>query len=280
MTKKFLPISAVVLFMTAMFSCNQNSSGDTKTNTSNNSELPVTMDDSSRVIIDRAIAYAGDYDAWLQKKTLSFDKKSISYDSTGKITRELDQHLDYMMKPEFRANFTYKLHDTAIALMHDGQKARKYYNGKMLTEQKDNDAAWNSSFGSHFVMCMPFKLKDPGIKAEYVGEMTLSDGLPAQVVKTSYIKGAGSNPDHVWYYYFEPGTGKLLANSLYSKNYWDFTRYEKFENVNGLLLPSVRTGYTADSLNSPGRKTSESRNFNIAFDKDLPADHFKIKDDK
>jgi hypothetical protein len=165
--------------------------------------------------------------------------------------------------------------------MHDGQKARKYYNGKMSTEQKDIDAAWNSSFGSHFVMCMPFKLKDPGIKAEYVGEMTLSDGVPAQVVKTSYIKGAGSNPDHIWYYYFEPGTGKLLANSLLGKdNYWDYTRYEKFENVNGLLLPSVRIGYTADTLNSPGRKISESRHFNIAFNKDLPADHFKIKDDK
>ncbi len=68
MTKKFLPICAVLIFMTVMFSCKQNSSGDTKTNTSNNSELPVNMDDSSSVIIDRAIAYAGGYDAWQQRK--------------------------------------------------------------------------------------------------------------------------------------------------------------------------------------------------------------------
>jgi hypothetical protein len=68
---------------------------------------------------------------------------------------------------------------------------------------------------------------------------------------------------------------------LLGKNdYWDYTRYEKFENVNGILLPSVRRGYTADTLNKPGKMISESRHFNIAFDKALPEDHFKIKDGK
>jgi hypothetical protein len=273
MHQKLPPFSAIIIVMIVLSSCKQN--------TADNNNLPVSMDDSSRVIIDRAIAYAGGYDAWQQKKTLSFDKKSTTYDSAGNVVRELDQHLDYMMMPEFRAKVTYKLHDTAITMVHDGQKARKYYNDKISNEQKDIDGAWNSSFGSQFVMCMPFKLKDPGIKAEYVGQMTLADSVLAQVVKTSYIKGAGSNPDHIWYYYFEPGTGKLLANSLNGKdNYWDYTRYEKFENANGILLPSVRRGYTADTLNKPGKMISESRHFNIAFDKALPEDHFKIKDGK
>jgi len=166
-------------------------------------------------------------------------------------------------------------------LIHDGQKARKYYNGKMSEEQKDMDAAWNSGFGSQYVMCMPFKLKDPGIKAEYVGELTLQDGAPAQVIKTSYIQGAGSNPAHIWYYYFEPGTGKLLANSFLGKdNSWDYTRYETFEKAGGLLMPGLRKGYAADSLNKPTRRVSESRHFNIVFDKELPADHFKLTDVK
>ncbi len=257
--------------MLAAISCHRN----------NISDLPVTMDDSSRVIIDRAIAYAGGYDAWQQKKTLSFDKKSISFDSTGEITREIDQHLDYMMKPEFRTKFTYMLHDTAVALIHDGEKARKVVNGKISGDQKDIDGAWNSCFGSQFVMCMPFKLKDPGIKAEYAGQVTLADGVPAQVVKTSYTKGAGSNPDHIWYYYFEPGTGKLLANSLNGKNnYWDYTRYEQFEKAGGLLLPAVRKGYDASGLNKPDKMVSETRHFNIVLDKEFSADHFDIKDGK
>ncbi len=264
----------------SLFSCTQNKT-ETQTNTADTAKLSVTMDDSSRIIIDRAIAYAGGYDTWLQKKSLSFDKKSTSYDSTGKISREIDQHFDYMMHPEFRAKITYVLRDTSIMLVHDGKKARKYYNGKMSNEQKDIDAAWNSSYGSQYVMCMPYKLKDPGINAEYVGNVTLSDGVPAQVVKTSYIKGAGSNPDHIWYYYFEPGTGKMLANSFNGKNNsWDFTRYEQMESFGGLLLPIVRKGYNADTLNKPGRMVSQSRHSNIVIDKAFAEDHFKITDGK
>ncbi|HEV8080649.1 MAG TPA: DUF6503 family protein [Chitinophagaceae bacterium] len=275
MYKKFPVVTAIILFMVA-FSCKQKNAGET-----DSGKLPVSMDDSSRIIIDRAIAYAGGYDAWLQKKTLSFDKKSTSYDSTGKVIRETDMHLDYMMKPEFRAKLTYKLHDTDIVLIHDGKKAAKFYNGKLSKEQKDIDGAWNSCFGSEYVMCMPYKLKDPGIKAEYIGQVSLADGVPAQLIKTSYSKGAGSNPSHIWYYYFEPGTGKLLANSFNGKNnYWDYTQYEQFEKASGLLLPSIRKGYTADTLNNQGILISESRHSNIGFDKEFPQDHFKIVDGK
>jgi hypothetical protein len=274
-------VSVIFILFLFAISCEQNNKPDNQNNAGDTGDLPVSMDDSSEVIIDRAIAYAGGYDAWWQKKTLSFDKKSTSYHSTGKIVRQTDMHLDYMMKPEYRAKLTYTLNDTAITLIHDGQKARKYYKGKMSEEQNDIDAAWNSGFGSQYVMCMPFKLKDPGIKAEYVGELTLQDGATAQVIKTSYIRGAGSNPDHIWYYYFEPGTGKLLANSLNGKdNYWDYTRYHEFENAGGLLMPGIRKGYTATALNKPGKMISESRHFNIVFDKALPEDHFKIADDK
>ncbi|MBA3648696.1 MAG: hypothetical protein H0W62_09115 [Chitinophagales bacterium] len=242
-------------------------------------DLPVTMDDSSRVIIDRANVYAGGFNTWQQKRSLSFDKKTISYDSTGAIVRELNQHFDYVLQPEFHAKISYVLHDTAITLIHDGMKARKLYNGKLSSKQKDIDGAWNSCFGSQYVMCMPYKLKDPGIKAAYEGMVTLLDGVPAQVVKASYVKGAGSNPDNVWYYFFEPGTGKLLANSLNGKyNYWDYTRYEGFEKSGGLLMPVKRIGYTADTLNKPLSKVSEITQSHIVFDKRFREDYFHIPD--
>lgn len=280
MINKFYAVIAIIILIVVTICCRQNSA-DTKTTKVENVNLPVTMDDSSRAIIERSIAFSGGYDKWQQTKSVSYDKKSTSYDSTGKIIREISQHYDFVMKPEFRAKISYMLHDTVITYLHDGQKARKLYNGKVSEEKKDIDGAWSSTYGSQFVTCMPFKLKDPGIKAEYVGMVTLSDGVPAQVVKTSYLKGAGSNPDHKWYYYFEPGTGKLLANSLNGKNnYWDFTRYEQFEKAGGLLMPGVRKGYTADTLNSPKKLVSESRNSNFSADKEFAADYFKIPDGK
>ncbi len=267
--------SAFIFLFISLASCKENKTGETS------SRLPVTMDDSSRAIIDRAIAYAGGYEKWEQKKTISFDKKSISYDSTGKMLREIDQHFDYVVRPRFKAKATYKLGDTSITLLHDGEKARKLYDGKVSGEQSDIDGAWNSLYGSEYVMCMPYKLKDPGINAIYIGQVTLSDGAPAQVIKASYIKGAGSNPGHVWYYYFEPGTGKLLANSFNGKdNYWDYTRYKQLDTTGGLLMPAIRVGYTADTLNKPGVMISESRSTNIVFDKDFSADYFEIKDGK
>lgn len=275
MNKKISAVSAIIFFMIVIVSCRQNKT----TETSN--ALPVNMDDSSRAIIDRAIAYAGGNENWQQKKTLSFDKKSISYDSTGKTIREINQHFDYVIRPIFKAKATYMLGDTSITLLHDGEKARKLYNGKVSGEQNDIDGAWNSCFGSEYVMCMPFKLKDPGINTKYIGEVTLADGAPAQIVQASYIKGAGSNPGHIWYYYFEPGTGKLLANSFNGKNnYWDYTRYKQLDSTGGLLMPAIRVGYTADTLNKPGNMISESRSTNIVFDKDFPADYFEIKDGK
>ena len=274
MINKINRFSGIILFVLLINSCGQK-------NTPAPIVLPVTMDDSSRTIIERAIAYSGGYDHWLEKKTISFDKKTNTYDSTGHIIREVNQHFDYMIRPEFRAKVSYTLHDTAITLIHDGSIARKLYNGKISNEQNDINSAWNSSLGSQYVISMPYKLKDPGIKTEYRGFMTLQDGLSAQVIKSSYMAGVGGNPDHVWYYYFEPGTGKLLANAMKTKNNsWDFTRYENFEKADGLLFPGIRKTYTADTLNKPGRLIYEYRHSNIILDKTWPEGYFKIPEDK
>lgn len=272
---KQLCIYAGAIVLVSLCSCRQN--GGEKIDA--DGSLAVTMDDSSRAIIDRAIAYSGGEEAWHNTKTISYDKKSISYDSTGSVSRQVDQHFDFMMVPQFKARATYMIHDTSITLIHDGSMARKFYNGKQSEEQKDIDGAWNSCYGSLFVLCMPFKLKDPGITASYMGEVKLKNGKDAQLIKTSYSEGAGSNPGHIWYYYFEPGTGKLLANSFNGKNnFWDYTTYESFERVGGLLLPGIRKSYQADTLNNPGVLTSLSTQGNFVVNKALKDDHFKIPD--
>ncbi len=273
MYKKIIAVFSIILSMIVMTACQQNKNTDSD-------DLPVTMDDSSRVIIDRAIAYAGGYDAWQQKKTLSFDKKSIYYDSTGKVTRESDMHLDYMTKPEFKAKLTYNQHDTIITLINDGKKAAKLYNGKASAEQKDIDAAWNIVYSSHYNMSIPFKLKDPGTKADYLGMKTLSDGVSAQEIKIVYNKGEDKIHD-IWYYYFEPGTAKILASSQEgANNIWNYTTYNTFEKAGGLLMPGVRKAYKSNVMNKPEKLVVESKTNNLVFDKEFAADHFKIKGDK
>ncbi len=271
MVHKLFAFAVFIIFILAINSCLQNHKAN---------ELPAIMDDSSKAIIDRSIAYAGGYDVWQKKKTLSFDKKSTSYDTAGKVMRETDTHTDFVMQPEFKAKLTYTLRDTVITVIHDGQKARKMFSGKASAKQNDIDAAWNLSFSSFYNMCMPYKLKDPGSKAEYLGLVTLPEGASAQAIKMSYNKGADSSSDNTWYYYFEPGSGKLMANSQKGKNNYSYTRYNTLEKTNNLLMPGERKAFNVKELNKPGKLVVESTCTNIVFDKKFPADHFKIPDEK
>lgn len=238
-------------------------------------------DEAAWVIIDRSIENAGGIENWRKRKNISFDKTSTTLDSVGKVTRELHQHFDYMMHPEFRARVQWHEKDTSFTIIHNGQQAVKLINGQTSEEQRDIDHAWNSSYGSHYVMGMPFKLADPGVVPYYEGTTMLYDSVPADVIRVTYKPGAGSAAEyHTWYYYFEPETGKLLANALKDKKgYTGFTQYASFSKANGLTLPAERYGYIVDAGGKPVRKVSVSVQKNIAFDKELTEDKFQIPSD-
>lgn len=241
---------------------------------------PAIMDDSSRAIIDRSIAFAGGYETWQKKKTLSFDKKSTNYDTSGKVLRATDTHTDFEMQPEFKAKIVYTLRDTVITIIHDGKTAVKMFNGKASSKPNDTDAAWNLSFSTFYNTCMPFKLKDPGSKAVYLGMISLPEGVTAQAIKMSYNKGADSSADNTWYYYFEPGSGKLLANAQKGKNSYSFTRYDQFTKAQDLAVPAERKAFAVKELNKPGKLVVESTCTNFIFDEVFPDGFFKITDGK
>jgi hypothetical protein len=127
-------------------------------------------------------------------------------------------------------------------------------------------------------MSIPFKLKDPGTKADYLGMKTLSDGVSAQEIKIVYNKGEDKIHD-IWYYYFEPGTAKILASSQEgANNIWNYTIYNTFGKAGDLLMPGVRKAYKSNVMNKPEKLVVESKTNNIVFDKEFAADYFKIEE--
>jgi hypothetical protein len=76
MYKKFTAFLAIIVLVIVLNSCQQNNDADAQKNSTDAGGLPVTMDDSSKVIIDRAIAYAGGYDAWQQKNPSRMIRKA------------------------------------------------------------------------------------------------------------------------------------------------------------------------------------------------------------
>ena len=117
-------------------------------------------------VLKKAIAYAGGWDAWKRKKNFSFYKKISHVDSTGAISRVVKQYHQYNLGDLFQARMSWKLGEAHYVIVNNGYQAKKYLEGVELSNQKAKDEAWNSSFGSHYVISMPYKLLDSGCEAD------------------------------------------------------------------------------------------------------------------
>ena len=122
-------------------------------------------DEAGKIIRD-AIQYAGGWETWLSKKGLTFYKTVIYYDSLGKITKSSRSLQELNLFPNFKSKASWVDSGKQIMVINNGQQAWRVENGKIMTDDKSKNSAWNSSFGTHYVISMPFKLADPG--AHYV----------------------------------------------------------------------------------------------------------------
>jgi hypothetical protein len=72
---------------------------------------------------------------------------------------------------------------------------------------------------------------------------------------------------HVWTYYFDKATGRLVANNLkYEAAKYDYTEYLDERPIAGLNLPMRRLGYEADERGKKGRRNSEILYEDVRFD--------------
>jgi hypothetical protein len=238
------------------------------------SKLP---DNEAGVIIRKAIEGAGGWDAWTSKKALSYTKITTFYDSTGALSRTLRQLHEYNLFPTFQARISWEEKGKKYVMINNGQQAWKLEDGKEMTDEASKNAAWNSSFGSHYVMCMPFKLPDPGSHYEFEGKTVLPDGKEVNAIKVTYQKGAGSSAlYHTWRYFFDPNTNELAANFLDFGNGYDYTQYIAFVTTDGIKLNQQRKSYKSDSLRQNIQLSSSYVNEEIQFKESFPADYFTI----
>lgn len=233
--------------------------------------------DTPQALVEKAIAQAGGWDAWMNTKTLQFRKTTVRFDEQGTPTETRVQFHKYILHPSPQMRIEWESNGSQGVMLNNGQQAWKLVNGKAVTDQKEINGARNNTFGSHYVFGMPFKLRDPGTLLEDAGTMTLEDGTTVQKVRVSYEKGAGdAGGMHTWTYMFEPQTGRLRANHLqYEPDKWDWTEYFDEKPVGALLLSTRRVGYAADANGKIGPKRSETTYDQIETNVSFPADLFK-----
>ncbi len=235
-------------------------------------------DDKAGEVVRKAIEYVGGWDTWAAKNNFSFYKKITHVDSVGKVKRIVKQLHQYKLKDQFKARMTWSMDSSDYMIINDGGEAKKYEKGVELTDDKSKNEAWNSSFGSHYVVAMPYKLTDPGTKLTYVGIDSKTFSKPAHEVKVEYEKGAGSSGGmHVWSYYFDAETYDMVGNYLDYGEGYSFTTYQTSEMVDGLKIHNKRFSHASNENKEILQLKTIYENEAMKFDKDLEANLFVLQ---
>lgn len=129
--------------------------------------------DAAGDIVRKSIELSGGWEAYQKKRTFSFYKNIQHYDSTGAKVREVRQLHQYRLKPHFQARISWQMDGYDFVIINNGEQAWKFVDGKRSDKQSDINEAWNTSYGSHYVIFMPFKFADPGVIMKSEGIDTL-----------------------------------------------------------------------------------------------------------
>lgn len=265
----------IIMILTSLFSCT-----DQKTQHSQDVAIhPMDRLDNDEAgdIVRKAIAFAGTWEQWESKNNFSFYKIITQVDSFGEVKKTQRQLHQYNMKPRFKARMTWKHQEDDYIIINTGDEARKYKNGKMLIDDKSKKEAWNSSFGSNYVISMPFKLTDPGTILSYEGIDSTTLDQPVHSLKVEYEKGAGSSGGfHTWWYYFDVETFDLVANYLNYGEGHSLTTYETFTEVDGIRLHLRRLSYSSNAQKERVLLRTIYENEEMKFDNKIDQSTFQF----
>jgi len=234
-------------------------------------------DDMAGEVVRKAIDYVGGWKTWENKKDFSFYKIISAIDSSGNVIKRTKQLHQYKMGQEFQGRMTWKVGEDDFIIVNNGEEAKKYKNGAALTDDKSKNEAWNSSFGSNYVIAMPFKLTDPGAILTYDGIDSITLDRPVHALKVEYEKGAGSTGGmHKWWYYFDLETYDLAGNYLdYGRGY-SLTTYETFTTVGEIRMHEKRFSYSSNQNKEKILLRTIYENEEMTFDNQLDPSTFKL----
>ncbi|CAN5369881.1 hypothetical protein BH23BAC2_BH23BAC2_13880 [soil metagenome] len=280
MRRSSIKISIILLATFLVMGCKNSEKEENRDEqaTKESSQLDNLPKNEAGNIVKESIEHAGGWDNWNNKKTLTYTKIIQFVNEKGEVEREVEQLHEYKLKPELKVKISWEEDGDKYAIINNSQQAKKYKNGVALEDEESMNSAWNSSFGSHYVMCMPFKLTDPGTVLKYEGIDTLKNGMIVHAVKTTYEEGAGSAAGkHIWTYYFDKDSYELAGNFLDYGDGYSYTQYEKIENKDGIRMNTDRKSFKANSINDITQLTTNYRNEDIQFDLKMDDAMFEIK---
>lgn len=176
----------------------------------------------------------GGINTWRKARILSFNKGEEVY------TVELQSRKTVINSPKYSLGF-------------DGKKV-------WLDEEKEGAFKGNPSFYYNlyfYFYAMPFVLADDGIIYEKTADLVF-ENIKYPGYKISYKSNIGTSSDDNYKVYYNPKTYQMewLAYTVTFKSKktsddFHLIKYNKWENVNGLVLPSEITWFKTDEKGNP-----------------------------
>ncbi|MEO6168059.1 MAG: hypothetical protein ABIO98_11130 [Chitinophagales bacterium] len=222
-------------------------------------------DDTSGHIIKASIINAGGLEKWQQQKALSYTKVIQEYDSAGNLQSEITQLHMYQLQPKTKIRIEWTDSGKNYLVIYNGDSARKFVNERLASSPDDYDEAWHSTWGSHYVLFMPFKLADGGAKFIFDGTQNVLN-KKVLAIKVLYFGKDTSEKKFPWWYYFDVESKELVGYATPGKNDgFGLTEYAAFTSTDGIRLPAKRIGYNADKDKNSIYKTTVYMNRDFKF---------------
>ena len=178
---------------------------------------------------------------WEDVTSIKFKKLTRVLDENGGVESELEQWIEFRMKPYFEAKLTW----TKESISHIVN-----FNGSRMSYQMGENSIQNEGFlkakkaeidAAFFAFAQPWNLLDENANFTYEGQKTLEEGKLVESIRVDY----GPDSD-VWWFYFDPTSSRLIANELHAKDHKSLFENLSYEETTGIILAKDRKSYRID----------------------------------
>ncbi len=197
-------------------------------------------------ILEKSMEAHGGSEKWEKVTSLKFRKWTRLLTDSGSVESELEQLLEFRMKPFFEGKITWTKDSVEHISIWDGSQIKYFMGGNEIqnadflkTKKADFDAAF-------YAVAQPWKLLDDGTNLSYDGQKTLENGQLAEVIKVDY----GPESDK-WWYYFDPVSFQLIGNEVQLKDHRSLIYTLTNEQAGDLVLHGKRVSHR---VNEKGEK--------------------------
>lgn len=194
-------------------------------------------------LLAKAINGAGGLENWKNLGQIQFYKTTKLYLEDGSLQDSTYQLHTYQMYPEMNGEYSYEKNGEQIKIQYNNEIMTKYVNNEKIELSPEESEKLRSGFlGAQFVMCLPYKLNDPGVTLSE--EEGVLGEKKAQILKASYsTEHENHTKTHDWWHYIDPNSGKLLGYKVHHAPTYAQVVNEETTEIKGVTFPTYRKTY-------------------------------------